>query len=50
MKKLSNLKGAKALNKKEQKALNGGCPLNSACKSICGSTGGFLHDGICVCV
>ena len=28
MKKLQNLKGAKALNKKEQQSINGGAPLD----------------------
>ncbi len=35
MKKLSNLKGVKTLNKKEQKALNGGMPFNNLCPKGC---------------
>ncbi len=50
MKKLANLKGVKALNRNEQQRINGGCPLDSACKSVCGSTGGYFHGGVCVCV
>ena len=32
MKKLSNLKGAKALSKKEQQSINGGFAILEACK------------------
>ena len=47
MKNLQNLKGAKALNKKEQQTINGGGPIGIS-KGPCGGTGGeVVHPFWC---
>ncbi|WP_298903703.1 hypothetical protein [uncultured Psychroserpens sp.] len=40
MKKLKNIKGAKALDKKEQQSINGGMPTPVPVNRPCGDTGG----------
>ncbi|CAN0515668.1 unnamed protein product [Laminaria digitata] len=59
MKKLSNLKGVKILNKSEQISINGGAagcrnpcdgkPRGSMCRAHCGTDPGQCFDGHCQC-
>jgi len=44
MKNLMNLKGAKALNKKEQQAINGGGHFTFTPNGPCGETGGTISN------